>query len=518
MPLSFRNIIDTNQLADALTSGDYSKVIKKKNQNLAKYIKGYAQDNAVEALANSIDPNMNLDLFRRAMGLENKKMDEYDPYHTSDAKKEEFWYNDSSKLTDGKLIQSKYDEDTNLFKRGLYSNAELGGYRQTDYWYEDPFVPSFELFFDNETPLFSQDNRENSIMSFINKYAQIDSIGYSKRGLLWEEFNKVFFKIFEKKINYNSRNRFNKAYYISKIEGLNNLTKKITSYGEDKITITINEDVSMFAYYISELYNNLVYSFRNKRYMFPENVLRFNLSIIINDVRQFQLPESKNQSAPNIPNNPGYLDNKFIKYTISPKSHIIYTLHDCTFNFFESRNYEDSIEIGGYNSISYTPQALKFDITYKSVTRSSTFPLIENSYSIDAWESELFFEGNVSGFDMNNGTDSKFFNDLKRINTNSTPEAKSFTNQLLSKGAQTIVNTAANYVDNLEARLREVRGSAVNGLLQQFRNTTKINKIEPDNVYSPDFNNRVSVKNLGTQMASGILNELENTIRQSANF
>ena len=133
-------------------------------------------------------------------------------------------------------------------------------------------------------------------------------------------------------------------------------------------------------------------------------------------------------------------------------------------------------------------------------------------------ESELFFEGNVPGFDFNEGTDSKFFNDMKRINTNSIPEAKSFTNQLLSKGAQTIVNTAANYADNLEARLREVRGSAVNGLLNQFRNTTKINKIEPDNVYSPDFNNRVSVKNLGSQMASGILNELENTIKQSANF
>lgn len=524
MPLSFRNLIDTNQLADALTTGDYTKVVKKKNQNLAKYVKGYAQDSAVEALANSIDPNMSLDLFRRAMGLENKKLDSYDPYHTSDAKIEEFWYNDRDTKVDGKTIQSQYDEDTNLFKRGLYSNPELGGYRQTDYWYEDPFYPTFELFFDNNSPLFvgyespiEQNITNNSLKSFISKYQSIDT-GYIQRYNIWQEFNKVFFKIFEKKINYdsNNRNRNNKSYYITKIAGLENLIKKITNYGEDKISITLNEDVSMFAYYLSELYNNLVYSYRNKRFMFPENVIRFDLTILINDIRIFQMPQSKNQGSTNVPANPNYIDNKNIGYAISPKSTIIYTLHDCTFNFFESKNYQNEIEIGGYGGgPSYSPQSITFDIFYKSVTRSSTFPLIKNSLSIDAWQSSLYTEGNNNS---NKGTNSKYFQDLKRINNENVPQSKSFLNNLLAKGTQTVVNAAANYADNLETKLREVRGSAVNGLLQQFRNTTNINKIEPDNVYSPDFNNRISVKNLGSQVASGLLNELENTVKRSANF
>ncbi len=46
-------------------------------------------------------------------------------------------------------------------------------------------------------------------------------------------------------------------------------------YNEDKITITMNEDVSMIAWYLSELYNNISYSYRNQRFMFPENLLRF---------------------------------------------------------------------------------------------------------------------------------------------------------------------------------------------------------------------------------------------------
>jgi len=80
------------------------------------------------------------------------------------------------------------------------------------------------------------------------------------------------------------------------------------------------------------------------------------------------------------------------------------------------------------------------------------------------------------------------------------------------------VNAGANYMDNLETKLREVRGSAVNNLLQQFRNTTKINKIEPDNVYNADFNNRTSLTNFGKDIASGLLNELETTARNAANF
>ena len=506
-------MIDTNQLADALTTGDFSKVVKKKNQNIAKYIKGYADDTAIEALANSIDPNMNLGLVRQAFGLENKQLDEYDPYHTSDAKKESFWYDKGNKEIDGKTVQKEYDEDTNTFKRGLYSNAELGGYRQTDFWYEDPFYPTFELFFDDTSPLFIDDFATNSLFAFIDKYGQIDN-EYLSRKDIWTEFKTLFFKIFEKEIERKSnRNTQNKVYYITKISGLENLNHKFIKFPEDKLTITLNEDVSMFAYYISELYNNLVYSYRNQRFMFPENVIRFDLTVKINDMRKFQIPQSNNMPSQNMPINRDYLDNKNIKNIIAPESYILYKLHDCTFNFFESRNYGNDMEIGGYNvGSAYNAQTLTFDIIYKSVTRSSSFPLIQDSFSMDAWEKSLYTKGNAL-----EGTELRYENDLNRIAKES-PDNKGYLNKLLAKGAQTVVNAAADYADNLETKLRDVRGSAVNGLLNQFRNITTINKIEPDNVYNADFNNRASVKNAAKSLGSSLLNDLENTTRNALNF
>jgi hypothetical protein len=70
--------------------------------------------------------------------------------------------------------------------------------------------------------------------------------------------------------------------------------------------------------------------------MFPENVIRFDMTIVINEMRNFQNPESDNISSDTNNVNPNY-SGKNIKYKLSPKSQIVYTLHDCTFDFFESQ-------------------------------------------------------------------------------------------------------------------------------------------------------------------------------------
>jgi len=510
MPASYRNIIDGQQLTDALSSGDYSKVLKK-GKTSARYIKGYAQDSAIEALAASL--NINKGLFKQFFGLEDKKLDAYDPYHTQDAKAEEFWFSDGGGKIDGRTVQTKYDEDTNTFKRSLYSDY---GYRDRDFWYEDPFYPSFELFFNMDSPFFagnenfSEKISTNSLKYFIQKYTEIDPDGYQSRFELWNEFKNVFFKIFENDLKGgdSNRNLKNKTYYISKIAGINNLKKKMITYGEDKITITINEDVSMIAWYLSELYNNIAYSYRNQRYAFPDNVLRFDMIIKINDIRNFTIPQSSNQPAPNVPVDPNYTTNKDIKNVISPKSQIVYTLHDCNFNFFESRNHGDELEIGGFGNPTYAPQSLSFDIFYKSVTRWSEFPLFD-SFPINPWEKFLYNTESTS--------QQTYYNDLDRVKT-SPPVSKGYLNQQITKSAQNVANLGLNYLDNLEAKLREVRGGVVNDLLTQFRSLTNINKIEPDNVYNVNFNNRANLTNFGKEIASSLLNDLENNIRNATNF
>jgi len=471
------------------------------SNNSAKYIKGYSDQSALGQLANSTLGN--------SLGLSQGKTDAYDPNHISDSKSEEFWYNsDDTTKSFGRDIQKKYDVDTNTFKRSLNGNNE-------NFYYEDPLIPSFELSFVKESPLFSENNTDNSFNSFINKYNVINSNDYTNRAKLWQEFTTTFFKIFETSLKSNSnRNISSKSYYVTKIEGINNLNNKMVKYGEDKITITLNEDVSMIGWYLAEMYNTMIYSYKNKRYMFPDNVLRFNMIIKINDMRNFTIPKNKSKSSGNTTIDSNNINNE-IKNIISEKSSIIYTLNDCNFNFFDSKNYGDNIEIGGYgNSVSNTPSTLSFDIYYKSVERASVFPLIENSYNIQPYEDNIVSKVNSN----DNGNIIDYFSNLQGIESNSTIPNKGFFNSLMTK-AQTTINTiGSNYVSNLETKLRESRGSVVNGLLNQFTNLTNINKIEPDNVYNSDFNNRTSVKNLGKELASGLLTDLIDETKSALNF
>ena len=116
MPLSYRNIIDGGQLSSALGSGDFNlkNSLKKPNKNAAKYIKGYANQTAIEALANSL--NVNNATVKQAFGIEEKKLDDYDPYHTQDAKREKFWYDDSGNVNlDAKKIQKHLQNSLFLY-------------------------------------------------------------------------------------------------------------------------------------------------------------------------------------------------------------------------------------------------------------------------------------------------------------------------------------------------------------------------------------------------------------------
>jgi hypothetical protein len=238
--------------------------------------------------------------------------------------------------------------------------------------------------------------------------------------------------------------------------------------------------------------------------MFPENLLRFDMEIRINDVRNFVIPKKD-------------ITNTYTSNEISKKSKIIYTLHDCNFDFFDSRNYGDNIEIGGFSSNSYTPQSLSFNIHFKSVTRWSEFPL-QNPLQSD---SNFYTPGSIDGWEKNlshgNTVDSKYFKNIEKTK-NETVTYKGYANDLLGKAAQTVANQSLNYMDNLEAKLREVRGGVVNDALKQLNNFTNINKIEPDNVYSRDFNNKVSLSNFGKQIASGLLTDLTDTVRDATNF
>ncbi len=511
MPLSYKNLISGNKIMDTLGSiGDKDSfernlqgIIKDQRIN-PKYVKGYESetfwesvfggqlgvDNTSDVLgANSTEMQSR---FGQLFGFENKELDPYDPYTTSGAKLEEFW------KKPGRVLFPTIDEDVNLFRNVLFpdSSSDNKISIMSEDQYEDPTKLGFEIAFDIDSPLFygsdyktTKEPAYNSIEYFFKKYGKSDHpIGDIQwRYKIWLEFKERLFSIFEK--NLEKTNKNNKPYYINKISGLKNLNKKINNYEEDKLTITLNEDVRMISWYIAELYNNLAYSYKNKRWMIPENLLRFNMNIKIHDMRNFVMPIKEEDK---------------IKYENSPKSTIMYTLRDCSFNFVNSYNFEDEITQAGYGASMPPESQLQFEIIYKSVTRWTDLPLLGDN--IRPWEKDF-------NIDMDH------FKDLQRIKSEKpNTEPKGFWNDKLGSISQTVANAGLNYLDNLETRLREERGKFVESSLNEFRNWTNINKIEPDNVYNTDFNNRLSLKNAGKALASDLLNDLEGGVRDITNF
>ena len=203
MPASYRNLIDTNQLSDAI-KGTGTGNIFRTTTNEARYIKGYDSKSLMD-LVN--DLGLNSDMFNQIFGIDNKKLDDYDPYHTGDAKKEEFEFNSDGEKTDAKEVQRNYDKDTYQYKRTLFDKF---GFGDLDFWYEDPIYLGFKIKIEEDTPLFhgyykSTDNsdndvldgdvRKNSLKSFIEKYG-IDIPDIANRKDIWSEFSNVLFKIF----------------------------------------------------------------------------------------------------------------------------------------------------------------------------------------------------------------------------------------------------------------------------------------------------------------------------------
>ena len=89
MPLSYKNIVDTNKLKDVVGGNASASDILKTNIIEPRYIQGYADDTFWEAIANKL--GVNKGIVQQLFGLEKKRLDDYDPYHTNDAKIENFF-------------------------------------------------------------------------------------------------------------------------------------------------------------------------------------------------------------------------------------------------------------------------------------------------------------------------------------------------------------------------------------------------------------------------------------------
>jgi len=366
------------------------------------------------------------------------------------------------------------DPDSQNFKYFLKSYGDSATVGNNDagnsnFQYEDPTLLGFEIMLETECPLFSDELQKGSAAYFLKQYGSIPEIGERKEILT--EFKRMLFLIFDK--DFNSQNVRNKTYYIESVLGMDKLNAMITKYDginetSDKLTITLTEDVSMLALYLSELYNNLAYSYKNQRYLIPENCLRFDMKIKIRDIRNFAIPNPKHKENPDT--EPIMILNK------DHVSNIIYTIHDCNFDFFESLNVQQETKVGGFETMNKEPARVNFDIFFRSVSKEISPNLIPNAITISNKKADVLNKSKLTTSD-----------ELFKINFGKNEIIEKTSSDLLRRLKSTLYSELDNAKKTLIKNYKEWRGDVVNELFDQIGNKIGVPTLYLGNVYDDDF-------------------------------
>lgn len=379
------------------------------------------------------------------------------------------------------LKQTISDSVSDTFKYRLEKNPSLS-------YFEDPTYLSYDLIFDiDESPLFEY-KHPNGVQEFLYKYGNGIMSEVSNRQEIYDEFIQRFFSLFQSGFDNVDPGYYlpttPRAYYAESISGLDKLNEKITNYGEDKITITLTEDISMTALYLAELYNNLVYSYKSQKFIIPDNCVRFDMLIKISDMRNFKIPNPNygkpldNGSDSMTREEAIALENKMKPDNISKdqpyKSHIIYRLHDCNFDFFKSMNVPSDLTIGGFNAgLDQNPAKLSFDIYYKSVSREIVPSLIQDGITI---RNKMMDLSDPVAQD-------------KTLFAPGADATKTYEDRMLAanRDKKTVIPVVGDLSNVLQNRYKEVRGEMLSELVQSVKTGLGVKFHHPPNVYEDDI-------------------------------
>ena len=268
------------------------------------------------------------------------------------------------------------DTDTFNFKYGLEfglnsnlnSNSTQNSLMNLD---EDPTILGFDIVILNNSPLF------NDIDSFFD-FADSKSLKQvtNKRNI-YQDFITQFSKFF----NVDDRNRgefkvdnkFNsfKTHYLNGVSGLDKLVhytgignerkRQMTDFGIDKLTFNLSEDIGLNSAYLAAAYRNLIYTKIDGRQIIPENLLRFDMVIILSEIRNFNRVSN---AASKVNKDSGA---NLIKVFNDNISRHIFTLYDCQLDF-NKYSFGDNIKQGGFGaSVPGVSEGITFDVIYKYV-------------------------------------------------------------------------------------------------------------------------------------------------------
>ena len=383
-----------------------------------------------------------------------------------------------------------------------------------DFTFEDPTFLGFKLcILEDSSPLFNYADTVNynynasSALGFIKKYSAIPEI--EQRESIYIEFIEQIKKIIPNNTS-DKKDSGKKQYYITQITGLDKLTDKITEYEKNVIKVTFTEDVSMRMMYITELYNNLVYSYKNAKYLIPDNCLRFNMEIIISDIRKFKLPDGKTATGS-------------INYD---EPSMRFKLSDCLFDFSNSKIYKDGLINAGFGALDMSPCEMEVTIKYGSVERIFSSPLIYHpdgqvmlstkaADTISIGKDSLTYLEGIIAKSKEKPKDIPAQADTRKGN-----KFKSAISEAANAAGSAIIDTATSAaeqaIDQGFQELRKARGNMINKLMDEIRGGINVPRMNPANVYDEDFN-KFTLDNFVTGLVTDVVNDADNTIRGGLN-
>jgi len=465
-------------------------------------------------------------------------------------------YNYKKTVSNSNINPNKMQWPTDAVRNFLYDTSNGGDFIQNDK-YQDPTYLGFDIMMiADESALFNYDYmRPNaaSPMSFMIKYNNIVEI--RQRASLLDKFIKELKQYFAFSTDSDKTVLFNKRHYVQTIEGLDKLTNKIVEYEKDFIEITMNEDVSLRMQYLIDLYNNIIYDYRNKRGVIPENLLRFNMYIRIKDIRSFKVPNPF-YDPDTSPQREKFLDSLGAFSGEFGGAYTLYKLYDCQFDFVKSQTHEGSITIAGFNPFNQgNMNNTKIKIKYKSVSKVFESMLINdkeivsiNNYDLSSTVKQMNGYNDILSTDNDYltlkeiETGEKTYNVKNEANTNSNKDIVNHTGKtyLLSgkkesldyvvdskdnakrNFAQKIKDRAktagTNFIEKkildaehltnsliresvgaVNGKISEIRGSLITDLKRGIENQLPWDKL--GNVYSTNFR-QMSIQNLGRDLIS----------------
>lgn len=190
------------------------------------------------------------------------------------------------------------DQDSYNFKYGLQNAFKNDGNGMD----EDPIIYGFDIVIHaigDDGSQFSSPLINGDMLKFFEFAEKNDIQEVAERKKIYTEFIEKFKLFFnDTTATFSSL----KSHYLKSVSGLHTLienasgiaetSKQFTKYGTDKISLTMYEDVNLNSGYLVMLYKMLTYSKKNGKLLIPENLLRFDMSIIISEIRNFNLVQN----------------------------------------------------------------------------------------------------------------------------------------------------------------------------------------------------------------------------------